>query len=341
MKSRLEAIESFRDALEELKIVSFNFPTGICKTKDPDQIIREGEILKNRPKPESLSNSFFLRKKKSNQKNDFIKNLGSFGIWVKNKVCGPENDNKKPINENENLFDSSDLIDQELKSLDLIYQIMYSNPVVLYTPNNSLIENNIVKYFNKKIDIIDRISHFCHSWLKSSPNLVNKIKQNKVNENLEKIQNFIQNEEIFVNSSFLNHMLKIIQKFKTINESEIINKIEIIDTAACSWLSIMSGVNLNIFKGFSNENDLVDYFLKKAYSDNVTVIASLIFDIDSNAQKFEPHVKYKIRQNASFTYDTRKIRNRVLIPGPNPEFRSYYYYIFGMFQFFKNYLFLF
>jgi hypothetical protein len=30
---------------------------------------------------------------------------------------------------------------------------------------------------------------------------------------------------------------------------DLIEQIRMIDSAACSWLSLMSGVNLNVFKG--------------------------------------------------------------------------------------------
>ena len=103
-----------------------------------------------------------------------------------------------------------------------------------------------------------------------------------------------------------------------------------IDSAACSWLSLMSGVNLNIFKGFSNEEDLVDYFLNEAYFDNVTVIASVVFNLKNsslNNSKLDSHITYKIRQNASFTYTTKKIRERYWYPSPRDW--DYYYYLFG------------
>jgi ATP-binding cassette, subfamily A (ABC1), member 2 len=64
-------------------------------------------------------------------------------------------------------------------------------------------------------------------------------------------------------------------------------------------------------KGFANENDLVNYFLNSAFNENLTVIASLVFQLkNSSEDKLEPHVTYKIRQNASFTYTTKKIRER-------------------------------
>lgn len=90
----------------------------------------------------------------------------------------------------------------------------------------------------------------------------------------------------------------------------------------------MSSINLDIFKGFNNETDLVEYFLHRAFYDNVTVIASLVFDVkNQSAPTLDPHLTYKIRQNASFTYTTKKIRERYWYPSPRDW--DYYYYIFG------------
>ena len=49
-----------------------------------------------------------------------------------------------------------------------------------------------------------------------------------------------------------------------------------IDNAACSWLALLDGISLNIFRGFRTEEELVDYVLHEAYLDNVTVLASTL-----------------------------------------------------------------
>lgn len=55
--------------------------------------------------------------------------------------------------------------------------------------------------------------------------------------------------------------------------SYFLQEILSIDQAACSWLTLMSGISLDVFKGFATEEDMVRYFLDKAYFDNVTTIA--------------------------------------------------------------------
>ena len=51
-------------------------------------------------------------------------------------------------------------------------------------------------------------------------------------------------------------------------------QLDVVDNAACSWKSLMSGISMNVFQGFRNEEELVDYAMHRAYADNVTVFAS-------------------------------------------------------------------
>ena len=53
-----------------------------------------------------------------------------------------------------------------------------------------------------------------------------------------------------------------------------LHQLDSVDQAACSWLALVAGININVFHGFETEDDLVDYFLNDAYANNVTVIAS-------------------------------------------------------------------
>ena len=58
------------------------------------------------------------------------------------------------------------------------------------------------------------------------------------------------------------------------NRDELLAEIDVVDNAACSWLSLTKGISFNVFQGFNTEDDVVRYFLNDAYSDNVTVLAS-------------------------------------------------------------------
>ncbi len=55
---------------------------------------------------------------------------------------------------------------------------------------------------------------------------------------------------------------------------EFQRQLSVTRNAACSWVSLVGDVNLNVFKGFGTEEDLVEYFQQQAYWDNITVFAS-------------------------------------------------------------------
>lgn len=61
------------------------------------------------------------------------------------------------------------------------------------------------------------------------------------------------------------------------DSNEFLQQLHITRNAACSWVEMMSNVSFDIFKGFDTEQDLVDYFLTKAYWENVTIFASKVY----------------------------------------------------------------
>ena len=124
-------------------------------------------------------------------------------------------------------------------------------------------------------------------------------------------------------------------------------------------------VSVDIFKGFPDEDSIVNYTLNQAYQDNVSVFASkshelslsglvvILFEFyfDSNEiltpspplplgvifqtnrdGSLPPHVLYKIRQNSSFTEKTNEIRRAYWRPGPNTGGKFYFLYGFVWIQ---------
>ena len=62
---------------------------------------------------------------------------------------------------------------------------------------------------------------------------------------------------------------------QTIPDPEFfLKQLDVVDNAACSWLQLIRGINLNVFEGFPDEDSLVEYFLHHANKDNKTVFAS-------------------------------------------------------------------
>lgn len=70
------------------------------------------------------------------------------------------------------------------------------------------------------------------------------------------------------------------QDIGSINRTMFLNQLDIVDNAACSWLELIRGINVNVFRGFANEAELVNYVLHNAYHDQVTVLASKLIYIN-------------------------------------------------------------
>nr|QNH67857.1 ATP-binding cassette transporter subfamily A member 2 [Brachionus rotundiformis] len=295
-----EFISEMEQALEDLSQLSAYFPTGQCTSKNPDKIIEEASQKKSPHRPESIL-TMNSESKDQKLKDTFNKNRGFGALWfaMQDTFCGPTE--HVDSNQTDSSFDSLNLSFEQTRSLSIIFDVIYNNPVILYSPNSSLITDKLIKKANQTFELIDKINKFSRDWLNNSQSLRLLIKN--------QTQNVTDNVYI-----------------KSKNE-KLMDQIDTIDSAACSWLWLMSGANLNIFKGFNDEEDLVEYFLNQAYFDNVTVIASLVFDVKNTSAKLDPFIKYKIRQNASFTYTTKKIRERYWYPSPRDW--DYYYYLFG------------
>ena len=386
LEKKLNSFIDFQEALDDLSKLSVHFPTGLCTPQDASQILKEGDKMKNQHRPESLisastSNETSLKKK-------LMKNYGFIGLWMnmQKTFCGVEptpvksspksttkatttastttgkashfefikntfmNNSSKVEDQDDtsDQFNSLNLSKDQLKSLSLLFHIMYSNPIILYSPNTSVVTDNLIRKSNSTFELIDRINIFFRQWLETSGDLVNYLKHEQTNSSLTTLNSFKQfalntsnltsnsangadksntvdlnlnktninvNVSVFEENTSKNMFyLKSLGLFTRLSNrtvEDLVERIEMIDSAACSWLSLMSGVNLNLFKGFANEKDLVDYFLNSAYFNNETVMASLVFNLkNASDDKLEPHVTYKIRQNASFTYTTKKIRER-------------------------------
>lgn len=142
------------------------------------------------------------------------------------------------------------------------------------------------------------------------------------------MKNFVQEFGPLLHLPSINKIVNILKNLTDPSIDNYMKQITTIDKAACSWISLISGINLNLYKGFANENDLVQYFLHRAYHDNYTVLASVVFtNVDRNDTKLPPNTIYKIRQNASLTPSTKRVRDRFWVPSPAQN--GFVYYDFG------------
>ena len=200
---------------------------------------------------------------------------------------------------------------EQLKSLSLLFHVLYSNPVILYAPNTTLVTESLIRKSNGTFELLDNINTFCRQWLETSTQLIAYLKHDQTNKSLSTLHsarmlvknltsvdnsptsttttttrqqqvsdrpidfNFNDTTTLSMNTtrleenlSYLNS-IRFFERLPNSTVQDLIDRIDMIDSSACSWLSLMSGVNLNLFKGFANENDLVHYFLDKVSSFSV------------------------------------------------------------------------
>ncbi|KAL3870668.1 hypothetical protein ACJMK2_038713 [Sinanodonta woodiana] len=198
--------------------------------------------------------------------------------------------------------------------LEILTHILYGNPKILYAPNNTA-ANKIIAKLNETMELIGNITYVAKTWLQVSE----ETRQSAANTDSVSIQQIFE--------TILPGSLKGNTKATFTDVT-----VSILDRGARGWLSFVDGINLDVFKGFKTERELQDYFLKKQQANNVSVIAGIIFDNLSNRSELPPHVIYRIRQNASLTPPTQKIRDLFWFPSPGDNHLRYYYFGFTWIQ---------
>ena len=271
--------------------------------------MKEQESQQHSHTPESLLSSG--GSSDPNLKKKLMKNYGFIGLWMnmQKTFCGvntptnvytntsnlnsgnSQNNTNSSSNSDDNVeqFNSLNISPDQLKSLSLLFQIMYSNPVILYSPNTTVVTENLIKKSNGTFELVDKISLFFRQWLETSDKLIEYLKHEKTNKSLSMLNSFknialnltnsteidyetnqiktttksyttttssspitISNENYLNFSLFEEKNVSLVESLRGVSNKtvdDLIDQIRMIDSAACSWLSLMSGVNLNIFKG--------------------------------------------------------------------------------------------
>ncbi|NXX49782.1 ABCA2 protein, partial [Tricholaema leucomelas] len=223
---------------------------------------------------------------------------------------------------------------KEQRNLGLLVHLMTSNPKILYAPVGTEVDKVILKA-NETFAFVGNVTHYAKAWLNISPEIRAYLEEGRLQRRIRWLQQFTadlhRHPEILnvsdgdVLHSFLNG------SFTLPNASVLLQQLDTIDNAACGWVHFMAKVSVDIFKGFPDEESIVNYTLNQAYQDNVTVFASVIFQTRRDGS-LPPHVLYKIRQNSSFTEKTNEIRRAYWRPGPNTGGRFYFLYGFVWIQ---------
>ncbi|XP_030646875.1 ATP-binding cassette sub-family A member 2 [Chanos chanos] len=223
---------------------------------------------------------------------------------------------------------------KEQRNLGLLVHLMTTNPKILYSPIGSQVDK-VIQKANETFAFVGNVTHYARVWLNISAELRTFLEEGKLHNHLAWLQQFISDlrkhpELLNTSDSELIHSL-VEENFTLPNTTTLLEQLDTIDNAACGWTHFMSKVSVDIFKGFPDEESIVNYTLNQAYHDNVSVFASVIFQTNKDGS-LPPHVLYKIRQNSSFTEKTNEIRRAYWRPGPNTGGKFYFLYGFVWIQ---------
>ncbi|XP_063792321.1 ATP-binding cassette sub-family A member 2 [Pseudophryne corroboree] len=223
---------------------------------------------------------------------------------------------------------------KEQRNLGLLVHLMTSNPKILYSPVGTEVDL-VIRKANETFAFVGNVTQYAKMWMNISSELRSLLEDGILQQRIQWLQQFtsdLQKHPELLNSSDSELLRRALSSnFTALNASTLLQQLDTIDNAACGWTRFMSKVSVDIFKGFPNEDSIVNYTLNQAYQDNVTVFASVIFQTQPDGS-LPPHVMYKIRQNSSFTEKTNEIRRAYWRPGPNTGGRFYFLYGFVWIQ---------
>lgn len=316
----LRKFNEFETTLKELSELASALPLDACYSwNDTNVIANETKEIN-----ENENQSKTTRKHEPQ--------YGLLRIWLgmQKTICGKENEVPPtlPVDGSNINLDELGMSEYQQEQVGVLVHVLYSNPKVLYSPNNTAADK-IIKKANETFELLDTVTQYAKKMLNISEEIKAFLAQNSTEHSLSVLQKIRQNLK---NHPLLLKVLNSIALQQFAEGSVIVDKdiflqqLDTIDNAACSWISLMSGLNLNMFEGFKNEDDLMSYVHKDAFFKNVTVLASVIFNMKEDGS-LPNHMIYKIRQNASFTSTTNLVRNRFWFPGPRNW--GYSYYQFG------------
>ncbi|XP_053276075.1 ATP-binding cassette sub-family A member 2 isoform X1 [Pleuronectes platessa] len=223
---------------------------------------------------------------------------------------------------------------KEQRNLGLLVHLMTTNPKILYSPIGSQVDK-VIQKANETFAFVGNVTHYTRVWLNISAQLRTFLEEGRLHSQLvwlHQLSSELQLHPELLNGTDSELMQSLIDgNYSLPNTSTLLEQLDTIDNAACGWTNFMSKVSVDVFKGFPDEDSIVNYTLNQAYQDNVSVFASVIFQTNKDGS-LPPHVLYKIRQNSSFTEKTNEIRRAYWRPGPNTGGKVYFLYGFVWIQ---------
>ncbi|XP_063752505.1 ATP-binding cassette sub-family A member 2 isoform X2 [Eleginops maclovinus] len=223
---------------------------------------------------------------------------------------------------------------KEQRNLGLLVHLMTTNPKILYSPIGSQMDK-VIQKANETFAFVGNVTHYTRVWLNISAQLRTFLEEGRLHNHLvwlQQLSSELQQHPELLNGTDSELMQGLMEgNYSLPNTSTLLEQLDTIDNAACGWTRFMSKVSVDVFKGFPDEDSIVNYTLNQAYQDNVSVFASVIVQTNKDGS-LPPHVLYKIRQNSSFTEKTNEIRRAYWRPGPNTGGKFYFLYGFVWIQ---------
>uniref|UniRef100_H3CEJ3 ATP-binding cassette sub-family A member 2 n=1 Tax=Tetraodon nigroviridis TaxID=99883 RepID=H3CEJ3_TETNG len=223
---------------------------------------------------------------------------------------------------------------KEQRNLGLLVHLMTTNPKILYCPAGSQADR-VIQKANQTFAFVGNLTRYTRAWLNISARLRGFLEGGPWHHRLLRLRQLwsqVEQQPQLLNASDRRLVEALLEGSSSLsNTSRLLQQLDAIDNAACGWSRFMAKVSVDVFKGFPDEDSIVNYTLSQAYQDNVSVFASVIFHTHSDGS-LPAHLTYKIRQNSSFTARTNEIRRAYWRPGPNSGGRSYFLYGFVWIQ---------
>ncbi|XP_033642721.1 ATP-binding cassette sub-family A member 2-like isoform X2 [Asterias rubens] len=229
-------------------------------------------------------------------------------------------------------FKAMHLNNHQKKSLGLLLHVLFSHPKIFYAPNTTDV-NDLIDKASDMIHMMQNITNYARLWRNISREIRTYMHMDSTQLALNWLgqmeQDFSSHPMLLQNITMVtsSDLAELLINDSYINVTSIEQHLDVIDNAACGWLNLAGSVDFNIYQAFADEESLIEYILNDALEENVTVFASLVFEVDDEG-KLPPHIVYKIRQNASFTDRSDLIRRRFWAPGSNHK-STLGYYTFG------------
>ncbi|CAL8135403.1 unnamed protein product [Orchesella dallaii] len=318
----VETVLKFKLAVRDLYKVSESMPQEYCNGNSTNSLnYEESEFESTTTESDVFNSTAEALKKKHSHPRPFLQ------LWkaMQKTLCGADvivHDNLKKI---EDIPMSND----QRGKIQLLKHVLYSNPKILYVPSGTDADK-IIQEANRTFVFFDTVTNYASTLTNVSEEIKSFLAQNSTEYNLviiKKIQSDMISSPLAYWFKSEQILLDFLYDDQITDKQMFMSQLDIIGTAACSWNSLMRGISFNIFNGFRTEDEMLDYFKTKAYKNNDTVLAGVVFYMNDDGS-LPNHMIYKIRQNATFVRDTQYIRSQLWFPGPGTETSLYYQFGF-------------